>query len=110
MANTANMYERIEELCRERGVNITQMCRESGIPRATLSELKMGRTATLSAKNMDKLTTYFKISADRILGTDEEIKKTPTPEGERDYLAIMNAFDKADESTREAILLLLKLK
>ena len=106
----ANMYERIDALCRERGVNITQMCRESGVPRATLSELKMGRTAALSAKNMDKLASYFGISTDRLIGKDEETKKAPTPEGERDYLAIMNAFDKADESTREAILLLLKLK
>ena len=106
----ASMYERIETLCNERGVNITQMCRESGIPRATLSELKMGRTAALSAKNMDKLIAYFQISADVLLGNDEENKKTPTPEGERDYLAILNAFNKADESTREAILLLLKLK
>lgn len=107
----ANMYERVEALCSEKGVNVTQMCRESGIPRATLSELKMGRTATLSSKNLEKLTNYFGISADVLLGTqEEETKKAPTPEGERDYLAIMNAFDKADESTREAILLLLKLK
>ncbi len=108
----ANMYERINALCRERGVNITQMCRESGIPRATLSELKMGRTAALSAKNMNKLASYFGVSADSLLGADAdgETKKAPTPKGERDYLAIMNAFDRADESTREAILLLLKLK
>lgn len=106
----ANMYAHIEALCRERGLNVTQMCRESGVPRATLSELKMGRTTALSAKNMDKLANYFGVSVDRLLGIDEENKKTPTPEGERDYSAIAKAFDKADESTREAILLLLKLK
>ena len=106
----ASMYERIETLCNERGVNITQMCRESGIPRATLSELKMGRTAALSAKNMDKLIAYFQISADVLLGNDEENKKTPTPEGERDYQSIVEAFEKADDSTRAVILRLLGLQ
>ena len=103
-----NLYNRIALFCKEKGVNITQMCRESGIPRATLSELKMGRTAMLSTKNMEKLSAYFNVPVDDLLGNEQ--KKTPTPEGERDYLAILNAFNKADESTREAILLLLKLK
>ena len=28
------MYERIEQLCREAGVNVTTMCREAGVPRS----------------------------------------------------------------------------
>ncbi len=105
-----NMYNIIEELCSVKGVNITQMCQEAGIPRATITELKKGRTQTLGPKNLDKLSTYFEVPMEYFLGN----KKKPTSnEGsERNYgdSVLMDAFKRADESTQEAILLLLKLK
>ena len=115
-----NMHARIVALCKEKGVNITQMCREAGIPRATLSELKMGRTLTLSTKNLNKLASYFGISIDQLMSDREaEAKKeTPTPNNgsERAYdrtyedNELTEAFMRADEATRQAIRLLLKLK
>ena len=93
-----------------------QLCKEKGVTqKKALEDLGMGRNSAQSWNNgnpsadaLKKLAAYFEMSTDELLGV--ETKKTPTPKGERDYLAIMNAFDKADESTREAILLLLKLK
>lgn len=111
-----NMHARIVALCKERGVNITQMCREAGVPRATLSELKMGRTISLSPKNMNKLAIYFGIPMDQLMNDPEtETKKeTPTPNNgsERRYedIELTEAFMRADDATREAIRLLLKLK
>ena len=111
-----NMHARIVALCKEKGVNITQMCREAGIPRATLSELKMGRTLALSAKNMEKLASYFGTTMDQLMRDQEtEAKKeTPTPNNgsERAYtdIELTEAFMRADDATREAIRLLLKLK
>ena len=111
-----NMHARIVALCKEKGVNITQMCREAGIPRATLSELKMGRTLALSAKNMNKLASYFGVTMDQLMNDQEtETKKeTPTPNNgsERVYedIELTEAFMRADDATREAIRLLLKLK
>jgi transcriptional regulator with XRE-family HTH domain len=106
----SEMYNIIEELCLEKGVNITQMCREAGVHRSTVSELKQGRTLTLGPKNLEKLATYFAVPMDYFLGN----KKKPTPENgsERDYgdSVLMDAFKRADESTQQAILLLLKLK
>ena len=106
----SEMYNIIEELCSERGVNITQMCQDAGIPRATLTELKKGRTQTLGPKNLEKLSTYFEVSMEYFFGN----KKKPTSEtgSERNYgdSVLMDAFKQADQSTQEAILLLLKLK
>lgn len=70
----SEMYKRIEELCKKRGVNITQMCKEAGVARAPLTELKMGRTAILSARNADKIASYFDVSVGYLLGK-EDIKK-----------------------------------
>lgn len=106
----SEMYNIIEELCLQKGVNITQMCQEADIARATLTELKKGRTQTLGPKNLDKLATYFEVSMEYFLGNKKKL--TPENGSERDYRdsVLMDAFKRADESTQEAILLLLKLK
>ena len=96
---------RFKQLCKEKGVTQKKALEDMGMGRNSAQSWHNGNP---SADALKKLAAYFDMSTDELLGV--ETKKTPTPKGERDYLAIMNAFDKADESTREAILLLLKLK
>ena len=99
-------YDIVNNLCKERKTTITRMAEEIGLSNAAPTSWRKGSTPKLST--LEKIADYFDVSVDYLRGA--ETKKAPTPKGERDYLAIMNAFDKADESTREAILLLLKLK
>lgn len=75
------MYKRIEDLCLQKGVSVTEMCRGAGIPRATITELKMERTTQLSTKNLEKLSAYFSVSMESLLGT--ETKKAPSLSEER---------------------------
>lgn len=96
---------RFKQLCKEHGVTQKKALEDMGFHRNAVQSWNGGNP---SADALKKLAVYFDMSTDELLGV--ETKKTPTPEGERDYLAIMNAFDKADASTREAILLLLGLK
>lgn len=63
-----SLYERIEGLCRDRGVNVTQMCREAGVSRGNLTDLKMGRQTGLSAATMEKLARYFGVTIDELMG------------------------------------------
>ena len=99
-------YEIVNNLCKERKITITRMAEEIGLSNAAPTSWRKGAVPKLTT--LEKIADYFDVSVDYLRGV--ETKKAPTPKGERDYLAIMNAFDKADESTREAILLLLKLK
>lgn len=62
-----NLYSRIELLCKEKNINITQMCREMQMPRSIMSELKAGRTIRLSAENSSKLAQYFGVSVNYFL-------------------------------------------
>ena len=78
-----DMYNRIEELCKKRGINVTQMCKESGVARAPLTELKMGRTAILSAKNAEKIASYFDVSVGYLLGKEDIKKPTDIVDGLR---------------------------
>lgn len=99
-------YDIVNNLCKERKTTITRMAEEIGLSNAAPTSWRKGAVPKLTT--LEKIAAYFDVSVDYLRGV--ETKKTPTPKGERDYLAIMNAFDQADESTREAILLLLKLK
>lgn len=66
-----DLYNRIENLCSENDVNITQMCRESGASRASLSDLKMGRKQNLSSTTLSKIAAYFDVTVDYLLGNEE---------------------------------------
>lgn len=111
----SDMYKRIEELCKSRGVNITQMCKNAGVARAPLTELKMGRTAILSAKNADKIAKYFNVSVGYLLGTDSdpEQKETPLVNGDEElteYLEMLKTrpeirmlFQLSKDATKEDV-------
>lgn len=77
----SDLYNRIEALCNDRKISITTMCKESGTSRASLSDLKVGRKQSLSAETLSKISAYFGISVDYLLG--KENKKAPTAAGER---------------------------
>ncbi len=61
------VYERIEKLCKEKGITVTDLCRECNIPRATLSDYKMGRSKALSASVLSKISSYFSVSVEYLL-------------------------------------------
>lgn len=76
----ACVYNRIEELCRKKSVNVTAMCRDCGISRAILTDFKMGRIKSLSAATLSKIAEYFGVSVDYLYGghtvrADEESLK-----------------------------------
>jgi len=72
------IYDRIEKLCRERGINITALCSACGIPRASLSDYKNGRKKTLSADTLSKIADYFGVSVDYLYGGEASV---PDKEG-----------------------------
>ena len=77
----SELYNRIDKLCKERGTNVTALCRDAKVARASLSELKAGRTKTLTLETGRKLAAVLGITVDELMGTETE--KAPTPEGER---------------------------
>lgn len=62
------IYARIEELCRKKGINVTQLCSACNIPRASLSDYKSGKKKSLSAEVLSKISDYFDVSVDFLYG------------------------------------------
>lgn len=56
------MYEKIYQLCEERGIKPGKLCSEISIPKSTLTELKTGRTKSLSTQTLSKIAQYFNVS------------------------------------------------
>lgn len=70
----SDLYNRIEHLCMDSGINITIMCKESGASRASLTDLKMGRKQSLSADTLSKISVYFGVSVDYLIGNEQKEK------------------------------------
>ena len=100
-------YEIVNNLCKERKTTITRMAEDIGLSNAAPTSWRKGSVPKLGT--LEKISEYFGVSTDYLLGKDN--KKTPTPEGERiSRDEFFSAFNAADESTKEAIRLLLKVK
>ncbi|MBE6806119.1 MAG: helix-turn-helix transcriptional regulator [Ruminococcaceae bacterium] len=66
-------YERIAELCRKRGITVTDLCKRCDIPRASLSDYKMGRIKSLSALTLSKISEYFSVSVEYLLSGEQPV-------------------------------------
>lgn len=67
------IYTRIENLCKEKGINITALCTACAIPRASLSDYKNGRKKTLSADTLSRIAEYFGVSVDFLYGGEASV-------------------------------------
>lgn len=99
----SKLFLRIEELCKERGITITELCRESGASRGSLSDLKQGRKQSLSTETLSKIATYFEVSVDYLLGSEPKEKPATDSDGltEADRRDIAEELERLmDEMTR----------
>lgn len=79
-----DLYTRLKDLCDKKGVSLAKMCAEAGIPKSTPTELKMGRTKTLSTSAMIKVANYFNVSVEYIAGKAEQTEKAPAAVSDED--------------------------
>ena len=110
-------YERYVALCKKNGVTPSAAATQAGFNKGTVSVWKKKYEAGIDVRPekdvVEKICSFFRCSESWLLGIDEQQKKpTPNNGGERNYedSVLMEAFKQADESTQQAIRLLLKLK
>ena len=75
----SELYDTIQALCQARGISGYHMCKELGIQPSVLTDLKMGRQKSLSAKNADKIASYFAVSVGYLLGTQPDPSDAAAP-------------------------------
>ncbi len=111
------LYDRIDQICKARGTNVTVLCKEAGVSRATLSELKAGRTKTLSIETAQKLADSLQVSLNFLLGKFDDgapISFTVSTSELRDYISNKKtptsvSENGLDEQDRQLMTLMKKL-
>ena len=106
----ANLYENIEKLCKQRGVNVTTMCKESGASRGSLTDLKNGRKQTLKYETLDKIASYFGTSVDVLVSGEQKENPPKQPQSEVDAAVerIKRKLESMPKEQREALMNLIE--
>lgn len=101
------LYNRIVDLCEAKGVSVFRMCKETGISQGNITDLKMGRSTTLSSKAMEKIADYFGTSVDYLIGKEELVNDDPELTKYLDSLKnrpeMRMLFSLADSATKEDV-------
>lgn len=75
------LYERINALCKAKGVSGSRMCLDLGLSKSTMSDLKNGRIKGISIPTAQKIAGYFGITVDELYGEDKKEKPTVKDDG-----------------------------
>ena len=75
------LYDRIQALCKEKGVSGSRMCLDLGLSKSTLSDIKSGRKKGVSTATAQKIASYFGISVGYLLGEEEQKNKPINDDG-----------------------------
>ena len=75
------LYDRIQALCKSKGVSGSRMCLDLGLSKSTLSDIKSGRKKGVSTETAKKIAGYFNVSVGYLLGEEEKEKPTVQDDG-----------------------------
>lgn len=106
----SDLYSNIHALCEKEGIKDGTLCANIGIRRSFLSELKAGRTKSLSAEVLSKIAAYFNVSVDYLLTGEqkENPSKQPQSEVDADIKWIEQKLVEMSKEKREALMKLIK--
>jgi transcriptional regulator with XRE-family HTH domain len=65
-----NLYNKIEKLCHDCGITITDMCKVTGASRGSLGDLKSGTKKVLSVGTLLKISKYFGLTVNELMSTE----------------------------------------
>lgn len=108
------IYRNIKALCDAHTprISISKLCVDLGLSKSLGTKLKDNPDKNINGETAQMIANYFGVSVDMVLGNEQ--KETPIPNNgsERVYedVELTEAFMRADEATKAAIRLLLKLK
>lgn len=106
----SDLYSNIHALCEKEGIKDGTLCANIGIRRSFLSELKSGRTKSLSAEVLSKIAAYFNVSVDYLLNGEQKENPHQQPQSEVDAAVerIRKKLESMPTAQREALMNLIE--
>ena len=104
------LYDRIMDLCKQKGVSGSRMCLDLGLSKSTLSDIKGGRKKGISTASASKIAGYLNVSVDYLLGEEEtpEIKNSPSAEITEGEQQLLDLFRLIPESQQPLVLQMIR--
>lgn len=100
----STLYERLMELCEQKGVSGSRMCLDLGMSKSTMSGLKAGRVKGVSAATAQKFASYLGVTVDELLGNEPDVKINLTPDQRSEILSIFEKSTKEKNMTEGFVL------
>lgn len=92
----ADMYERIDDLLKKKGITGAKMSDELGMSRSFMTELRKGRAKSVKLETAQKIADYLQVSV-KYLTTGIPDNVTECPDDENPWeLELRDSFDKLD--------------
>lgn len=106
----SDLYSNIHALCEKEGIKDGTLCGNIGIRRSFLSELKAGRTKSLSTEVLSKIASYFNVSVDYLLTGEQKENPPQQPQSEVDAAVerIRKKLESMPKEQREALMNLIE--
>lgn len=106
----SDLYSNIHALCEKEGIKDGTLCANIGIRRSFLSELKAGRTKSLSTEVLSKIASYFNVSVDYLLTGEQKENPPQQPQNEVDAAVerIRKKLESMPTAQREALMNLIE--
>lgn len=106
----SDLYSNIHALCEKEGIKDGTLCGNIGIRRSFLSELKAGRTKSLSTEVLSKIAAYFNVSVDYLLTGNPKENPSQQPQSEVDAALerIRRKLESMPKEQREALMNLIE--
>lgn len=106
----SDLYSNIHALCEKEGIKDGTLCANIGIRRSFLSELKAGRTKSLSTEVLSKIAAYFNVSVDYLLTGEQKENPPQQPQSEVDAAVerIRKKLESMPKEQREALMNLIE--
>lgn len=95
-----NLYDKIQELCKNANLSVNKMCIKAGIRSSVLYDLKSGKKSDLNRKTAEKIATALEITVDELYGKE----KTPDTEMSGVEQKIIELFDVMSDEQKELFL------
>ena len=76
----ADMYKKIDELLKQKGISGAKMSSDLGMSRSFMTELRKGRAKSVKLETAQKIADYLDVRLEYLLDTDTA---APTPQRER---------------------------
>ena len=102
-------FDRFVQLCQRKGVKPGPACVEMGLSRSLAAKWKSTKTEKPSADALEKMSAYFGISIDEILGVQKENPATVSDEVDPVTMELFSMVNEATQDERQVMLEMLRL-